>query len=344
MSIPRKKSKRKGPRKAFSEMNLSRIGLVGLIVSVVLLGLALNIGKVLELVGNARYTANFAEAGGLRGGDDVRVDGLKVGSVDSVALDGYQVKVTFSLSGVKVGSQSTAEIKSNNALGSKFLAINPSGTGDIHNIPLSQTDAGISVNQELGELTAETTKIDSNQLAASFGSLSKVLAATPTQFRSALAGVSALSQTISSRDADLQVLLQKASSVSSVLAARNQQITGIVSDGGALFQELQQRQVVIAQLLHNVQLATDQMTALAHDNQASFGPALAQLRNAALLLKRYRSTLDYGLKTTGVYARALGESVGSGPFFQAYLANVTSPEDLGVGGIGGLVSSTLGSK
>ena len=337
----RPRSKRK-PRKAFSEMNIGRIGIVGLVATVLLLAVALNIGKVIALVQHSTYTADFAEAGGLRSGDDVRVDGLKVGKVNKVELDGNQVKVTFGLSGVDVGDQSRAEVKSNNALGSKFLAIDPEGSGNVRHIPLARTDAGISINDELGRLTTDTSKIDSQNLARSFRSISSVLSQTPRQFRAALTGVSALSRTISSRDSDLQTLLHRASGVSSVLANRNRQITGILSDGGNLFQELQARRIVIAQLLHNVQTASRQLTGLAKDNRNSLGPALRQLKRAGGLLKHYRSTLDYGLKNFGVYARALGESVGSGPFFQAYIGNIGSPEDLVTGGIAGLVTDSLG--
>lgn len=342
MTTPKTTRKKRRPRKAFSEMNLPRIGVVGLVVTILLLAVALNIGRVIDLVQHSTYTADFAEAGGLRGGDEVRVDGVAVGKVKKVELDGNQVKVTFGLSGVQVGDLSRAAVKSNNALGSKYLAIEPAGSGTIRHIPLSRTDAGISINNELGRLTSDTSKIDANKLAASFRSISSVLAQTPRQFRAALTGVSALSRTISSRDTDLQTLLRRASSVSSVLAQRNRQITGILSDGGNLFQELVQRRVVIAALLHNVQQASRQLTGLARDNRTSLAPALRQIRRVGRLLRHYRSALDFGLKNFSVYARALGESVGSGPFFQAYIGNLASPEDLITGGIGGLVTDSLG--
>jgi len=332
----------KRQRKAFREMDLAKIGLVGLVLTTVVMALALNIGKVLALVENSTYTADLAEAGGLRGGDEVRVAGLKVGKVDSIELVEDHVQVTFGLSGVRVGDRSRALVKSDNALGSKFLAIEPAGPGSTKHIPQSRTDAGISVNAELGRLTSTTAQIDTRRLARSFDSISAVLQQTPTEFRSALKGVSALSRTLSSRDAELETLVKHASAVSGVLADRNQQITAIVGDGSQLFQELALRRQVIARLLRNVEKATTQLTRLARDNKTSLKPALTELRATADLLTHYRGTLDYALKHISVYARSLGESVGSGPFFQAYVGNLASPEDLMTGGIAGLVKQQFG--
>jgi len=329
-------------RKAFREMDLGRIGLVGLVLMAVVMGAALNIGKIGSLLSNSTYTADFAEAGGLRGGDDVRVSGLKVGKVNSVELSGDHVEVTFGLSGVEVGDLSRASIKSDNALGSKFLAVEPWGSGSTSHIPLERTDAGISVNDELGRLTASTAQIDAQRLARSFDSISSVLNQTPVEFRSALKGVGALSRTLSSRDAELQTLLRHASSVSGVLADRNRAITSILGNGSQLFQELALRRQVLAELLSNVRVATTQLTALARDNKTSLKPALIELQNTAKLMTHYRGTLDFALKNLAVYARSLGESVGSGPFFQAYIGNLLSPEDLITGGIAGIVEQQAG--
>jgi phospholipid/cholesterol/gamma-HCH transport system substrate-binding protein len=324
-------------RKAFSEMDLGRIGVVGLVLTILLLAGALNIGKLLELVGHTSYTADLAEAGGLRSGDDVRVAGIKVGKVNGVELKDDHVEVTFGLEDVDLGDETSVVVKSDNALGSKFLSVQPAGDGDVHHIPRERTDAGFAVNEELGELTTSTAKIDEDELAKAFESVSTVLAATPKEFRSALKGVGALSNTLSSRDAELGALLKKASSVSSILADRNEDITRIMSDGSLLFDELTQRRVILGTLLRNVQKATRQLTGLARDNELSLRPALTELKDTAELLTHYRDTLEGALKTTGGYIRSLGESVASGPFFQAYLANIGSPEDLGSGGLLGLL-------
>jgi len=324
-------------RKSFSEMDPGPIGLVGLVLTVLLLAGALNIGKVLSLLGQTTYTAELSEAGGLRSGDDVRIAGLKVGKVKDVDLEADHVLVTFGLEDVDLGDQTRAIVKSDNALGSKFLAVEPAGKGDVDAIPLEHTDSGFAVNEELGELTRSTSRIDSRKLAESFSAISAVLSETPEEFKSALKGVSALSQTLSSRDEELAAVLRRASSVSQVLADRNQEVTSILSDGSQLFGELAARREILGTLLVNVRRATDQMVGLVNDNETSLKPALTELRETAKLLTEYRGTLDLALKNIGRYVRSLGDSVSSGPFFQAYLANLASPEDLITGGVTGII-------
>jgi phospholipid/cholesterol/gamma-HCH transport system substrate-binding protein len=324
-------------RKSFSEMDLGLIGAIGLVVTSVLLVGALNIGKVLSVLGETTYTAALTEAGGLRSGDDVRIAGLKVGKVKDVELRDDHVQVTFGLENVDLGDQTRAIVKSDNALGSKFLAIEPGGSGNAENIPLERTDAGFAVNEELGKLTTSTSRINSEQLADSFSAISAVLAETPDEFKAALKGVSALSQTLSSRDEELAAVLQKASSVSQVLADRNQEVTSILSDGSKLFGELAMRREILGALLRNVRSATNQMVGLVDDNKTSLKPALTELRQTARLLTEYRGTLDFALKNVGRYVRSLGDSVAGGPFFQAYLANLASPEDLVTGGVTGII-------
>jgi phospholipid/cholesterol/gamma-HCH transport system substrate-binding protein len=143
-----------------------------------------------------------------------------------------------------------------------------------------------------------------------------------------LAGVSAFSESISRRDAALSSLLKSASGRSGVLAQRNQQITAIMGDGSALFGEIEMRRAVVAELLGNVQGAADQLEGLVHDNRLSLKPALTQIRGVGKLLTKYRGSLDFVLKNIGGFVRSLGEAVGSGPFFQAYVQNLTSPSNL----------------
>ncbi|MFI5624959.1 MCE family protein [Nocardioides sp. NPDC051685] len=331
------RTKPKKVRKAFGEMDLGLIGVVGLTLTFLVMAAALNIGKITDLVGHATYTADFTEAGGLRSGDDVRVAGISVGEVKRIDLAADHVEVAFGLGDLELGDTSRALVKADNALGAKYLEIDPSGHGDVRHIPRARTNAGFAVNEELGKLTRHTGEIDTAKLAESFESISAVLAQTPDEFKAALEGVSALSQTLSSRDEELATLLERASSVSGLLAERNKEITSIVADGSALFHELELRREVIGRLLHNIEAATQQMVGFVRENKDTLKPALMEIKKAAELVREYRDTLDYVIKNVAVYARSLGEGVSSGPFFQAYLANLQSPEDLVTGGLTGLI-------
>ncbi|RNL62790.1 MCE family protein [Nocardioides marmoriginsengisoli] len=316
------------PKRTLQERNQAALGLIGLAVMLLIMVCALNVNAIRSVFGETTFEAAFVDAGGVRSGDDVRVDGVSVGSVKSVELDGKHVKVTFRAGDVRLGNKTTVAVRSDNALGSKYLAVEPAGSGSETTVPVQRTDPGVAVSEVLGKLTANNEQIDTKRLAASFESMTKVLDATPKEFASALEGVSALSETISSRDAELEQLLQRASSISGVLADRNEQLLAIMSNGTALFREINQRRDAISVLFTEVRHGAKQFAGLATDSKGTLSPNLAKINKLAKTLADYRDDLSYVLTTFPRYARSLGEAVGSGPFFQAYVANLFAPETL----------------
>ncbi|MET0270722.1 MAG: outer membrane lipid asymmetry maintenance protein MlaD [Sphingomonas sp.] len=77
-----------------------------------------------------RVTAIFPNASGISVGTDVRVAGLKVGTVAGQALNpqSYQVDVTLALDPtVKIPKDSSAAVSSEGLLGGNFIALLPGG-------------------------------------------------------------------------------------------------------------------------------------------------------------------------------------------------------------------------
>jgi phospholipid/cholesterol/gamma-HCH transport system substrate-binding protein len=78
-----------------------------------------------------KVSALFPNASGVNVGTDVRVAGLKVGSVTGQKLDpqSFQVAVTLALDpAVKLPADSSAAITSEGLLGSTFIALTPGGS------------------------------------------------------------------------------------------------------------------------------------------------------------------------------------------------------------------------
>lgn len=81
--------------------------------------------------GSIHVTAIFPNASGVTSGTDVRVAGLKIGSVTGLALDpqSYQVKVEMAIDPqTKLPADSSASITSEGLLGSTFIAFTPGGS------------------------------------------------------------------------------------------------------------------------------------------------------------------------------------------------------------------------
>lgn len=81
--------------------------------------------------GALKVVAMFPSAAGIAVGTDVKVSGIKVGSVSAQKLDpaSFQVAVTLSLDpSVKLPNDSTAAVSSEGLLGANFVALTPGGS------------------------------------------------------------------------------------------------------------------------------------------------------------------------------------------------------------------------
>ena len=101
-------------------------------------------------------TARFQRIDGLGVGSDVRVAGVKVGSVTATAIDRktFEAVVTLTVADdIKLPSDSGAVITSDGLLGSKYLALAPGG--DDHDLPpggaIKITQSSVNIEDLLGK-------------------------------------------------------------------------------------------------------------------------------------------------------------------------------------------------
>src|SRR4051794_38486433 len=175
----------------FRERNPVPIGAIGLVVILALLVLAFNADRVPFIGGGTTYHAMFADATGLKPGDDVRIAGVKVGKITSVELDGAAVRVGLKVDpGAHVGPDSRAEIKIKTLLGQKYVALTPIGDGELKGaIPLAQTMTPLDVTQAFNGLGQRAGEIDTHQLARAFDTLAAAFKDTPPYVHQSLRGL-----------------------------------------------------------------------------------------------------------------------------------------------------------
>ncbi|MEU4341292.1 MCE family protein [Nocardia sp. NPDC023852] len=304
------------------------LGIVGLVLAVAVALSALQFDRLPFIRSGATFTAYFADAGGLVPGDPVQVAGVRSGRVDKVGLDGAKVLVRFTLDeSIVLGQKTSAAIKTNTVLGRKSLEVTPSGSGALRTddtIPLDRTTSPYSLNEALGDLAGTVHGLDMEKVDQTLDALSATFADTPAPLRSALDGVTALSRSINARDEALSDLLKRAQSVTKILADRGNQINALLLDGNELLGELNRRRTALGQLIVYVNGLAQQLSGLVADNEAQLKPALDKLNSVLALLQKNKQNLADALVGLGPFAAALGEQVGSGPYFQAYVVNASS--------------------
>lgn len=106
--------------------------------------------------------AEFDRVDGLASGSDVRLSGIKVGTVVGQSIDpeNYKAVVTLNLTpDVKIPDDSSAKITSEGLLGSNYIALTPGGSEDFltEGGEISFTQGSIDLMSLIGQAVFSTT-------------------------------------------------------------------------------------------------------------------------------------------------------------------------------------------
>jgi phospholipid/cholesterol/gamma-HCH transport system substrate-binding protein len=310
------------------ERNQATVGVVTLVV-IALAVLASFYSDELPIIGGGTsYTAYFTESAGLVSGNEVRVAGVKVGKVTSVALARNQVRVDFEVKDTWVGNQSVVSIQIKTLLGEKYLAIDDEGTAPQNPnqaIPRDRTISPFDITDAVNQLATTVDDIDTDQLSQSFEVIADTFKNSSQGMKSTLAGLESLSRTISSRDAELSRLLSDTTVVSTTLANRDAQFQKLLADGNLLLQTLQAKRDAVTGLLTGTQQLSAELTGLVADDQARLTPALNDLKVVTDILERNQADLNRGLKDLAPFVRLFTNTVGNGRWFDGYFCGLLPP-------------------
>ncbi len=303
------------------------VGVAGLLALTLLGGLAYGADR-LPFTGGTDYSADFTEAAGLDEGDEVRIAGVKVGKVTGVALDGAEVKVSFTVEDAWIGDRTTAAIAVKTVLGDKYLAVDPLGSRPQDpgsRIPSSRTTSPYDVTQAFQDLSGTVDAIDTRRLAESFETISDTFKDSPPHVSKAATGLSDLSRSVSRRDAELSRLLKGSARFSKTLENKKSSFETLIEDGGSLLGELRKRRAAISALLKGSRDLGTELGGLVEDNEKQLGPTLKALGRVTGVLEKNNDQLGRTLALVGPYYRMVGNTLGNGRWFDSYLCGVVPP-------------------
>jgi len=311
--------------------HLARHGVVGVVLVVCVIAIGLQSQKFLAWASTVRYTAIFAEAGGLSVGDEVVLSGVTVGSVARLSLDNGDAKVEFNVRDrVVLGGGTSVHIKTGSLLGKRVLTLVSAGPdvlrpGDI--VPIERTSSPYSLTDAVGELAANVGETDTAALDASLDTLAVTLDRIAPRLGPTFDGLTALSRSINSRDETLRALLTATADVTGILADRGAQLNTMILDSNALLQTLVARRQAIVDLLAGTAAVAEQLRGLVADNEADLAPTLDRLNSVVAMLEKNRDNIAAALPGLAKVSMTQGEAVSGGPFYNAFVANLI-PGDL----------------
>ncbi|WP_245721252.1 MlaD family protein [Nocardia pseudovaccinii] len=163
-----------------------RWGIAGIVVVLILVAA---IG-VINMVGTSperTYSAELAEAGAVRAGDDVRIAGIPVGKVKSLELLPDRVRMTFTVkSNVFIGDQTTLAVRMLTIVGGYYLAVQPAGPGPLGTkvIPTQRVILPYRLTQAFQDAIEPVQKTDGDVIRQDLAALSSSIDKSPDSIRS----------------------------------------------------------------------------------------------------------------------------------------------------------------
>lgn len=310
--------------RTFTERNPLTIGAIGLGITFAVMLLALNYDKLPFFQTGRTYSAYFAEAGGLVPGSAVQVSGFRVGQVSSVELDGPRVLVRFHVdSGVHLGDRTEAAIKLKTVLGTKLLAVTPRGDGQLTGpIPLDRTRPAYQLPDALGDLTTTISGLKTDQLSNSLAVLADTFSDTPPDLKAAVQGLARFSKSLDDRDAQLRDLLGNANKATKVLSERSDEIVNLVAKTNALLVQLKSQSSALDDISSNLSAVAQQVKGFIAENRNTLKPTLDKLNEVLTIVDNRKERVQKALTGLNSFSLRLGETVSSGPFYEAYVANL----------------------
>jgi len=314
----------------YRKPELIRVGFLGVVLMLLVVAVGLQPERLISWATSVTYQAEFAEAGGLSTGNDVKVSGIKVGTITDVALGDRGAIVTLAVdSDVPLGDQTTAHIRTGSLLGARIVTLEPAGgkamrPGDV--IPLSRTGSPYSLNEAVNDLTTNIAATDTTVLNQSLDTLAATLDQIAPQLGPTFDGLSRLSKSLNSRSDTLDELLKNAGTVTQVLSERSQQVNTLILNGNDLLAVLVERRDAISGLLANTAAVAKNISGLIKDNEAELAPTLDRLNSVTAMLEKNRDDLSKALPGLKKFEFSGSEAVSNGAYYSAYVPNLAPPQ------------------
>ena len=307
--------------------HLVRAGFIGIILVMLIIAIGLQPERLLQLATGISHQALFTEASGIQPGDDVRLSGIKIGTVSDVSLDKGKALVTFEVdSRYPLGSETTAHIRTRTLLGQRMLALESAGSGSLHRsdiIPVTRTSSPYSLTEAVSDLTTNTAGTDTQTLSQSLDALSETVEQIAPQLGPTLDGLSRVSRSLNSRNDQLGDLLKSAGNVTGILGQRSEQLNTLILNANTLIDVLNDRRQAIVDLLASTAAVAKQLSGLVADNEKELAPTLARLNSVTAMLEKNRDNIGKALPGLAKYELTQGETVSNGFYYNAFIYNVS---------------------
>ncbi|MGC0364392.1 phospholipid/cholesterol/gamma-HCH transport system substrate-binding protein [Rhodococcus sp. 27YEA15] len=293
-------------------------------------------GGLVVVFGNVRfenastYRAEFADVSDLRTGQFVRIAGVEVGKVKSVALRPDDlVDVEFSVdTSVTLTESTEALVRYDNLIGDRFLELRQ-GSGSIvalasdSAIPVERTRPALDLDALIGGFRPLLQALDPEQVNDVSASLVAVFQDQGGTISDILAHTGALTATLADRDALLGSVVSNLNGALGIFSERQDQFDEGVDKLAQLISGLGEQSETIAASLTHIDASTRTVADLLEQTRPDIADDIAQLGRVAGQINQDTDYVDDLLSRLPVIYEKLSRLGLYGDFFTFYLCDVT---------------------
>lgn len=295
---------------------------------------ALATGVLIITIGNLsfgatkEYAAEFVDATGVSKGDDVRIAGVKIGTVQGVeVLDANRALVKFDVDSETVIDEAThATIRYRNLLGQRYISLTQNGApgstldeGDP--IPVARTTPALDLTvlfNGFKPLFEALSPDDINKLSFE---IVQVFQGEGGTVESLLGSTASITQTLADRDEVIGDLIENLDFVLDHVADRDTQLTQLIDSFRTLVGGLNDDREAILSSLDSISELSVQTAALVTDIKDPLVKDIKELRRVAGTLDRNRKEIDRSLQVLPIKLTKIGRTATYGSWFNFYLCH-----------------------
>lgn len=276
------------------------------------------------------YSAVFSDVARLKGGDSVRVAGVRVGTVDDVALrSDKSVLVTFDAERKVVLTAGTrAEVRYLNLVGDRYLELldSPGSTLPLPagaQIPVERTAPALDLDVLLGGLRPLTQGLDADDLNVLTSSLLQALQGQGGVMESLLSRTSTFTSTLADHSDVIQQVIDNLRELTSVLAKDSRQFSDTVERLDTLVAGLAAERDPIGASIESLEKGTASLTDLLTNGRPPLADTVDQLSRLSGPLDADKDHIDIALQKAPGNFRKLVRLGAYGSWINYYLCGIT---------------------
>jgi phospholipid/cholesterol/gamma-HCH transport system substrate-binding protein len=297
--------------------------------------LALIIGNI-TFGSTHTYQAVFTDATDLITGDDVRIAGVKVGSVENVSIQNRtEALVQFTVqSGTALTQSTRAEIRYQNLVGQRYVALtNEIGSTGVlppgSTIPVSHTQPALDLTvlfNGFKPLFQALSPADVNELSYE---IIQVFQGQGGTLNGMLAHTASITQTLADRDRVIGQLITNLNSVLAHVGRRNKQLNQLITTFRDFVGGLRKDRGAILGSLDQISNLSVQTADLVSGIRPSFVSDIHHLRGFATNLDHGKAEIDRVLQVMPIKLTKVGRTAIYGSWFNFYLCDFTGQVRIG---------------